>query len=178
MGRLFEYVSILRHKGRDAFIAAYPHPFLLHRLLETPDMGDRGVMTANLAPGVRELLEAITAGEVKLTKDVTKFNVYPLVRRPDSLWHDRVSIGRSRSNDIIIDDKAISKTHAQLIGAFPNMRIVDLGSKNGVMLNGEKLAAKTPTPIASGDSFALGSVPFVVYDTRAFCDVLAKTLLK
>jgi hypothetical protein len=178
VAKLFEYVALLRHKGQDGFIAAFPHPFLVQRVLATPDSGQQGLETARVIPSVNEIIVVLTAGAVKISGNVMTFTVHPVVCRQDSARQDRVTLGRSVGNDVVVDVTSISKTHAYLQGKFPKMTIVDANSKNGVTLNGNKLPKKTPTPIKSGDSFALGSVPFVLYDARSFAELVLAPLLK
>jgi hypothetical protein len=177
VARLFEFVAVARDKSKDAFLAAYPHAFLLHRKLETPDSGERGFRTATVAPAVNELLRAVTSGEIKVSPDVALYDVYPVLKKPDSPWSGRVSVGRTRTNDIAINESAISKLHAYIQGEPPNVTITDVGSRNGIMINGQKIAANKDAPLKSGDAFALGSVPFVFYDAQAFYAFVKGTIL-
>ncbi len=70
-----------------------------------------------------------------------------------------VNIGRQLSNDIIVEDKKVSRYHAQikfqLDGQFA---IFDLGSTNGIIING------TPNQrqhiLRNGDRFTIGSYDF------------------
>lgn len=178
MPRLFEYVAIVRTKTRDAFIAAHPNAFLLHRYLETPDTGDRGFKTATVAAGVSDLMRAITAGEAKIKGDVSSYDVYPVLKKPDSPYPSRFSIGRTRTNDVAVNEKSISKLHAYIQGEPPGATLTDANSRNGVTLNGATLQPGVAAPLAPGDSFGLGSAPFVYYDAGAFYDFVKSTILK
>ncbi len=48
---------------------------------------------------------------------------------------DRMTIGRLQSNDIHINDSAVSKKHAQIIKNEGNYLLEDLKSTNGIYLN-------------------------------------------
>jgi predicted component of type VI protein secretion system len=66
------------------------------------------------------------------------------------------TIGRSRDCDIVLADANVSRRHAELIpGAAGTWTIADLGSTNGVLVNGRPIAG--PHPLTAGDRIALGT---------------------
>lgn len=50
---------------------------------------------------------------------------------------ERLSVGRARSNDIYLDDPAVSSHHAAILWMAGTAFVQDLGSTNGTLLNGE-----------------------------------------
>lgn len=62
-------------------------------------------------------------------------------------------VGRARSNDVMLDDARVSREHAVITvdGAF--VLIEDLGSRNGVYVNGRRV---TVDALASGDVVTIG----------------------
>ncbi len=48
-------------------------------------------------------------------------------------------IGRSKDNDILLDDQSVSRHHCKLIKKDGNVRIVDTGSSLGVCVDGKKV---------------------------------------
>lgn len=50
-----------------------------------------------------------------------------------------ITIGRSRENNIVVDDTAISRIHSQLVFNDGICSIVDLNSTNGTYVNGKKI---------------------------------------
>lgn len=65
--------------------------------------------------------------------------------------------------DIVFQDLSVSRQHARLsIDAEDNAFIEDLGSRNGVIVNGELIGEKTL--LASQDLVALGTTTFLVVD--------------
>ncbi|GAB6050526.1 hypothetical protein JCM16106_13740 [Hydrogenophilus islandicus] len=48
-------------------------------------------------------------------------------------------IGRDADNDIVLDDPTVSGRHAMLTPFFDELLVEDLGSKNGVLLHGERI---------------------------------------
>jgi pSer/pThr/pTyr-binding forkhead associated (FHA) protein len=66
-------------------------------------------------------------------------------------------IGRSRECDIVLQDSNVSRRHAEIRpGGGDGWTITDLGSTNGVKVNGRAIASATP--IRSGDAIAVGTV--------------------
>jgi hypothetical protein len=64
-------------------------------------------------------------------------------------------IGRSRDCDIVLDDSNVSRRHAEISPSGPGWLIQDLGSTNGVRVNGRQVDG--PHPLESGDRIELGS---------------------
>lgn len=50
---------------------------------------------------------------------------------------ERLTVGRARSNDIHLDDPAVSSHHAAILWMAGTAFVQDLGSTNGTLLNGE-----------------------------------------
>lgn len=63
------------------------------------------------------------------------------------------SIGRWEDNDIVIDDRWISRTHARIRREHDQYVLEDLGSKNGTMVNGQRIAE--PVTLSDGDEIQL-----------------------
>lgn len=68
-------------------------------------------------------------------------------------------IGRSRDCDIVLEDAGVSRRHAQLRNAEGQWTIEDLGSTNGVLVNGRRLRGSQP--LSAGDRLELGSTEVV-----------------
>ncbi len=64
-------------------------------------------------------------------------------------------IGRSRECDIVLDDSNVSRRHAELRPVLDGWTIVDLGSTNGVTVNGRRIAHSEL--LRPGDRIGLGS---------------------
>lgn len=65
-------------------------------------------------------------------------------------------IGRSRDADIVLDDSNVSRRHAEIQPSGQNWLIQDLGSTNGVRVNGR--AVDGPHPLEDGDRIDFGTV--------------------
>jgi hypothetical protein len=72
---------------------------------------------------------------------------------------DRVSVGRSHDNRIVIEDSTVSNFHAAFTLA-PNgaLWLTDLGSSNGTFVNGVPLAAGNKSIVRPGDRLQFGDI--------------------
>ena len=70
-----------------------------------------------------------------------------------------INIGRQLSNDIIVEDKRVSRQHAQIkYQPDGNFAIYDLGSTNGINING--VANMRQGILRNGDRFTIGNYDF------------------
>jgi hypothetical protein len=70
----------------------------------------------------------------------------------------RTSIGRTAKNDIQVLDDSVSRAHCEVVLATDGYRIVDLGSHNGVVVNGQKVADRL---LSDGDLVDIGTRQFI-----------------
>lgn len=64
-------------------------------------------------------------------------------------------IGRDAANDVMLDDKRVSRFHAELVRDGGSYFITDLNSRNGVWVNKQRINARAPlelgVPVTIGD---------------------------
>lgn len=74
-----------------------------------------------------------------------------LDNRQPSMWlvDQRISIGRDKSNSLVINDEGVSVFHAELRQEDGKVFIWDSGSVNGTFVNGEKVSGKRE--VTAGD---------------------------
>src|SRR5436305_720452 len=101
----------------------------------------RGAETAGPRPGRRSMMKLI------IEDDEGRKTVVQLVR-------DEITIGRQDGNPIRLTGRNVSRRHARLIKDNGNVLIEDLGSYNGVRVNGEKIAGRLR--IKEGDLVEIG----------------------
>jgi hypothetical protein len=68
-------------------------------------------------------------------------------------------IGRSPDCDVVIAVGEVSRRHAEVVPDGEGWLVSDLGSTNGVRLNGRQIGV--PTRLADGDVIELGSVELI-----------------
>ena len=69
-------------------------------------------------------------------------------------------IGRGPDAGVSVDDPLVSRAHAALQAVPDGLRLCDLGSRHGTLLNGERLTE--PRLVGSGDVIAVGNAVLVV----------------
>lgn len=110
-------------------------------------------LSANAPRRAQEGTEILPAMPAKLVIISSNFagQEFPLARK-------QMIIGRGEDCDIIIDHRSVSQRHAKIIRENgTTYQIVDLNSKNGIRIGGEKY---TSTYIKRGDVVELGHVKF------------------
>jgi adenylate cyclase len=75
------------------------------------------------------------------------------------LSEGRTVLGRAQTCDVFIDDKSISRQHAEIVVRTDGVEVSDLESRNGTYRNGELLQR---TMVASGDRLMFGTVDAVL----------------
>jgi len=77
---------------------------------------------------------------------------------------DTWSIGRSRANDLFLEDLTVSRLHAVIIRTGDgNYALRDEGSANGTKVNGQLASKYQPLPLAEGDRIQIGQTVFVFF---------------
>ena len=67
-----------------------------------------------------------------------------------------ITIGRSSQNDVVINDRNVSRVHCQIIqDDTGNFRLLDFGSTNGTFVNGRKIIGEIR--LNSGDTIRVGN---------------------
>lgn len=76
-------------------------------------------------------------------------------------------IGRAPDADIVLEDQFASRQHAEIRHIDGAYQITDLNSKNGVILNGRKIAAGGTAWLEDGAEIILASTGFRFHDPAA-----------
>jgi pSer/pThr/pTyr-binding forkhead associated (FHA) protein len=94
-----------------------------------------------------------------ISDDEGHTTVVPLLR-------DEVTIGREKGNTIRLTERNVSRLHARLLKRNGSYIVEDLGSYNGVTVNGARIESKAA--LAAGDQLGIGD-----YDLAFQSDVVA-----
>ncbi len=112
----------------------------------------------------------VTALIVVLTCVVSLFRNRPRIHKMAQLTdknngsvtdinHWETSIGKSRSNDIVLPVPTVSRFHAVIAKKRSEWIITDTFSKNGIRVNGKKVKGKAA--LNDGDVIEIGDIPLV-----------------
>ena len=94
---------------------------------------------------------------------ISVLEVHPAGNRERRLDSGGV-IGRANVCDIHLDDPFVSRRHARVISSNVGTAIEDLGSSNGIYVNGRRSAGITP--LHPGDVVQLGGTVWLVQLSR------------
>jgi len=168
---------LLEHARRER-LALLSRPQIEFRTDERLSLGEFGIQTRVVRPA-DEAAEAARDGEHAVQADHGNTMIYSTAgrlrepveesqgKRPTRallLAEGRrhviapggATIGRSRDCDIVLDDANVSRRHAEVRpGAAGSWTVADLGSTNGVVLNGRRIAGSES--LKSGDQLVLGT---------------------
>jgi Protein of unknown function (DUF3662)/FHA domain len=149
------------------------------------DVGEFGIATRMVQPDKRraaddEPIEQLEAGATMVYKPKTPVATQAVsaeelgveqeiaVLRFDGTRHEvkqrRVVLGRSRDCDIQLADANVSRRHAELRQEGASYWIVDLGSTNGMEVNGKRVKR---AKLEEGDTITLGSTEITFDRERA-----------
>jgi hypothetical protein len=171
-GELQEYLA--EHARREEY-ALLSAPRVVMETDADLDVGEFGIATRMVQPDRRQAAAGEPAGDIEPgatmiykakppqpTQAVTpeELGVEPEVvtlswnGSEHEVKQRRVVIGRSRDCDIQLADANVSRRHAELRQEGASYWIVDLGSTNGMEVNGKRVKR---AKLSSGDTITLGS---------------------
>ena len=163
---------LLEHARQESF-ALSTRPQVEFHTDERLDLGEFGIQAQLLAPPEEEQQPDSPAAPAPSAGDFGHTMVYSPdreVRRLDSapdrrqallvgegrrnvLGGNRVVVGRSREADIVLADPNVSRRHAELRRDESGWQVVDLGSTNGIKVNGRRVDQAGLSP---GDQITIG----------------------
>ena len=89
------------------------------------------------------------------------------------LSNDKITLGRSKDNDLVISDNTVSRHHAEVRKSDKGHIIVDLGSYNGTKVNGKLVQV---APLSHNDMVQVGLTKLEFLDPPE-SEVAAQTVL-
>jgi len=146
--------------GRAEFLAtAAPAALVRHR----GGHGDLAEGLTTLTLDVGEAEETLPHGKDLAVGDDTDVEVYPLTKKPGASFPDRITIGRTPNNDIVIVDHSVSRFHAYLRFDGNAWVVADAGSKNGSWLASSALEPRKERKVPSKAIVRIGDVDLTFY---------------
>ncbi len=153
-----DWRPVVAARSKEAFVAAFPHPFLLALSgLEAPQGPARTIRME----GGPELINAIMAERRRMKAEgKDKGPVVLPVRKVQTTFPSMITVGRAKNNDIVVPDALVSKFHAFFRQIDDGeWGVADAGSANGTRLNDADLPPKgQPERVRSGDKIVFGGV--------------------
>ena len=163
---------LLEHARQESF-ALSTRPQVEFHTDERLDLGEFGIQAQLLAPPEEEKEAAGPEAAAPSAGDFGHTMVYSASRdarriepapdrgrallvgggRRSVLSGSRVVVGRSREADIVLEDPNVSRRHAELRRDDGGWQIVDLGSTNGIKVNGRRVDNQQ---LSAGDQITIG----------------------
>jgi hypothetical protein len=144
--------------GREEFLASAAPGALVRYRAPGEDPAASGLATLSLDEEIEETLP-----HGKVTVADVEFEIFPLSKKPGAAFPDRITIGRTGNNDIVINDTSISRLHAYVKRTSDRWIVADAGSKNGSSLRGATLEPRREQPLPSRAQLKLGDVDLTFY---------------
>ena len=111
-------------------------------------------------PGFKEMPRTEPAASKK-SKVIASFDLRGQPIQKELTFHDgkRLSVGRTKENDMVIDDASVSKMHASLMVSVDGRLVVaDTGSTNGTFIDGERISYGKAVTFSADQKLKLGTV--------------------
>ena len=156
------YRQLLR-LGRDEFLAsAAPGALVRYRALDPAIVTGSNTLTVDEDyPEDPEVDGTLPYGK-ELPPEID-LEVYPLAKKAGASFADKITIGRTLNNDVVINDSSVSRLHAYIRRDAAGWIVADAGSKNGSWLRGERLEARREKALPSRAVIRIGEVELTFY---------------
>lgn len=157
--------------GRDAFVAAHPHAWLVQDLQVFAGAGDPPSSNTAVDMGLQAGPDPERLRRLYLAPH--QFGFVPLLKSARNPWTGRLLVGRAPTNDVVLRHPSVSKVHARLLPQGEGWALGDAGSTNGTWLDGRLLEPDAPAvPLPSPCLVKVGSVVCLVLSSRQAFDAL------
>lgn len=74
-----------------------------------------------------------------------------------------ITFGRMRPSNVLVHDRKCSKEHCRVSYVSGQIQVIDLGSRNGTFVNGQRI--RSETVLQSGDRLRIGDCEFLFTET-------------
>ncbi|MEE9384266.1 MAG: FHA domain-containing protein [Nannocystaceae bacterium] len=95
-------------------------------------------------------------------------------RSPETPFQDRIFVGRSRTNDVILSARGVSKLHCYFRSSNDSWVLADAGSKNGTFLSGERQDARKEIALEGSADIRIGPIRTIFLTPPALLSLLRR----
>lgn len=169
---LGELASLLRTQGERALRSRYPAPALLVAPLAaaparvaTPATGEprRSETTVPLGSTASNWAESRETQRAQRSSGAASLFdprqlVVRLMKSDRNPFSGVITVGRAKSNDVVIDSPEVSKVHAWVLPRGEGFALKDNSSTNGTFLNSVRLSSVDEVALTLGSSVRFGPI--------------------
>lgn len=148
--------------GRDQFLAAAAPAALVRYRPGDPDLAE-GASMLTLDSDGETIEETMPVLREPARVDDDGLEVYPLTKKPGASFPDRITIGRTSNNDVVIVDHSVSRFHAYVRQDKGVWLVADAGSKNGSWLDSGALEPRKERTLRSRSTVRIGDVDLTFF---------------
>jgi pSer/pThr/pTyr-binding forkhead associated (FHA) protein len=108
--------------------------------------------------------ESVTTPEVEGETYIARFALNGKDKQVELTFgiKERRGVGRTKDNDLPIEDQSVSKIHATLVlNSERTLLVADTGSTNGTFINDKRIAYGRAFPISTADKVKFGNIEVV-----------------
>lgn len=159
-----QIISDFRNLSKDSFFEKYNCFFLIKKENESSEKASKNLVFATISVNNLEELLSQAKDQGSENKITEIISVKKSSRNP---FLKKIIVGRTTTQDIIIDNSNISKYHGHFeYKAEDDLSFTDRGSTNGTLVNNIKLEASIPMNIKDGDAISFSGINYKVYNNR------------
>ncbi|MHC5081196.1 MAG: FHA domain-containing protein [Planctomycetota bacterium] len=141
-----------KYLSKSGFAKTHPYPFLVE-LDPKPQEGDGQDFETLASGGEADRLRFQQTSQIDMAS-----RVFRVVKRGKNSFGNKISVGRSMNNDLVLRHPSVSKFHAYFTVGDVRIEyhITDVNSKNGTLLNNARLTSMKKQEIRNGDMVTFG----------------------
>jgi hypothetical protein len=151
----------LQKLGRDGFLKQSTVPVLIE-LPPGPAQSHDDFLTRPLdGPLLRATVEATSAPAPRPRRLPDEAVVHFIRKRPKAAFQDRIGVGRTGNNDIVLPYAGVSKYHAYFTRSPEGWTLSDAGSRNGTFAGRDRLEPSEARPLDDEHLVRIGPHAFL-----------------
>lgn len=166
-----KYILDAKNKLQEEFVEKYNYPFLLRFAESSIANVDKKLAFSTISVAkLEDLLKMETQAQ---SKEVLE--IIPITKTARNPFQSKIIVGRTSTQDIIIDDLKVSKFHAYFEYTSNNQyALIERGSTNGTILNGVKLEPSIQNIVKDQDKISFGGINYIFSSSRSTYSTLRK----
>jgi len=141
-----------KYLSKSGFEKTHPYPFLVE-LDPKPQEGDSRDFETLASAGQEDRARFQRASQIDMSS-----RVFRVVKSDKTTFGNKISVGRSMNNDIVLRHPSISKFHSYFtVGDVRvEFHLTDVNSTNGSFINDVRLTAMKKGEVVFGDRVSIG----------------------